>query len=387
MSCDITSNGFMLTNTYIIGPSGEQLTETDGYGNWVHTNVYAAGQLMATYSYTDNSHAATDTYFALSDWLGTKRAVVSAGGCGTGYVGLPYGDSLTATSLPGFTPCPDATENHFTGKERDTESGNDYFSARYYASSMGRFMSPDTLPWIHWQNGNRDAQAKFGGFISNPQNFNMYAYVLNNPLNKTDPTGMNACGTNNDSTCHVTITIKDRSTDSKGNYNDGFTGVKNQGNYNATASVSVTGTGADGKAFSASGTFLIKTTPSDSSSGAPLASGVYSGSLDTHNGHLVIRIQPTLNLPTNGANPNQGGAWFAQGDLIHQAGVGNFTGVGHDGRAVSNGCLVVCTSQYGDFEDTTGMSATPPQRHFTIDVDAGANGVNADPLPPGVPQG
>ena len=33
--------------------------------------------------------------------------------------------------------------SRFTGKERDTESGNDYFGARYYASSMGRFMSPD----------------------------------------------------------------------------------------------------------------------------------------------------------------------------------------------------------------------------------------------------
>jgi len=32
---------------------------------------------------------------------------------------------------------------HFTGKERDTESGNDYFEARYYSSAMGRFMSPD----------------------------------------------------------------------------------------------------------------------------------------------------------------------------------------------------------------------------------------------------
>jgi RHS repeat-associated protein len=31
----------------------------------------------------------------------------------------------------------------FTGKERDTESGLDYFGARYYASSMGRWMSPD----------------------------------------------------------------------------------------------------------------------------------------------------------------------------------------------------------------------------------------------------
>jgi RHS repeat-associated protein len=31
----------------------------------------------------------------------------------------------------------------FTGKERDSESGNDYFLARYYSSAMGRFLSPD----------------------------------------------------------------------------------------------------------------------------------------------------------------------------------------------------------------------------------------------------
>jgi len=33
--------------------------------------------------------------------------------------------------------------SRYSGKERDAESGNDYFGARYYASSMGRFMSPD----------------------------------------------------------------------------------------------------------------------------------------------------------------------------------------------------------------------------------------------------
>ena len=33
-----------------------------------------------------------------------------------------------------------AAERHFTGKERDSESGNDYFEARYYSSAMGRFM-------------------------------------------------------------------------------------------------------------------------------------------------------------------------------------------------------------------------------------------------------
>ena len=38
-----------------------------------------------------------------------------------------------------------ASESHykFTGKERDTESGLDMFGARYYGSSLGRFMTPD----------------------------------------------------------------------------------------------------------------------------------------------------------------------------------------------------------------------------------------------------
>jgi RHS repeat-associated protein len=179
-TCDTTANGFNPTYLYVIGPSGEQLTETDGQGNWLHTNVFAAGQLLATYSYTDSSQTTTDTYFALSDWLGTKRAVVSAGGCGTGYVSLPYGDSLTPTNLPGFTQCPDATEHHFTGKERDTESGNDYFGARYYASSMGRFLSPD------WS-----AQAEPVPYakLDNPQSLNLYSYMYNSPLGGVDADG------------------------------------------------------------------------------------------------------------------------------------------------------------------------------------------------------
>jgi len=65
-----------------------------------------------------------------------------------------------------------------TGKERDTESGNDYFGARYDSSSMGRFLSPDPL----------------GGTLANPQSLNRYAYVLNNPLRLIDPSGMSACG-------------------------------------------------------------------------------------------------------------------------------------------------------------------------------------------------
>jgi RHS repeat-associated protein len=67
--------------------------------------------------------------------------------------------------------------SRYTGKERDTESGNDYFGARYYGSNMGRFMSPDPGWYL---------QAD----VRNPQSWNQYSYVLNNPLKNTDPTGM-----------------------------------------------------------------------------------------------------------------------------------------------------------------------------------------------------
>ncbi len=95
----------------------------------------------------------------------------------------------------------------FTGKERDGESGLDNFTARYDSSSMGRFMSPDPLPWLDWQHGNKEEREEFEDFIANPQNFNMYSYVNNNPLNKTDPTGMKGCqaGDKKFETCTITI--------------------------------------------------------------------------------------------------------------------------------------------------------------------------------------
>jgi RHS repeat-associated protein len=76
----------------------------------------------------------------------------------------------------------DATEQHFTGKERDSESGLDYFGARYMSSSMGRFMSPDP-------------SGLYYADPRNPQSLNLYTYGLNNPLSNIDPTGL-TCQTN-----------------------------------------------------------------------------------------------------------------------------------------------------------------------------------------------
>jgi RHS repeat-associated protein len=66
--------------------------------------------------------------------------------------------------------------NKFTSKERDAETGLDYFGARYYSAPQGRFMRPDPL--------------LSSGRPFEPQSWNRYAYVLNNPLKYSDPAGL-----------------------------------------------------------------------------------------------------------------------------------------------------------------------------------------------------
>jgi RHS repeat-associated protein len=130
----------------------------------VHTNVVAGG-VIATYR-NDN----VSPHFRLTDWLGTTRAQTNnAGTAELTCQSLPFGDTSAQ--------CAPATEQFYTGYERDAESGNDYAQARYYASSAGRFLSPDP-------SGLKSADP------SNPQSFNLYSYVLNNPMRNIDPTGM-----------------------------------------------------------------------------------------------------------------------------------------------------------------------------------------------------
>ncbi|WP_263409587.1 RHS repeat-associated core domain-containing protein [Terriglobus tenax] len=168
-SCDLTTNQFTPVSQYLRGANGEEVTELDEHDEWVHTNVYADGKLLGTYA--DDG---LGIHFALSDWLGTKRMQIAPDNTiESTWISGPWGEDQSCV----VCSVADATAKHFTGKERDAESGLDYFGARYYGSTMGRFSSPDP-GWF------------LSADLENPQTLNQYAYVLNNPLGLVDPDGL-----------------------------------------------------------------------------------------------------------------------------------------------------------------------------------------------------
>lgn len=74
----------------------------------------------------------------------------------------------------------------FTAKERDRESGLDYFEARYLAGPIARFISPDPK----YARLDDLTDEDLASFLSSPREINPYQYGLNNPLKYNDPTGL-----------------------------------------------------------------------------------------------------------------------------------------------------------------------------------------------------
>jgi RHS repeat-associated protein len=116
------------------------------------------------------------------DHLGTPRIIVDQTGSLVNvkrHDYLPFGEELFApaggrTTAQGYRGN-DGVRQQFTQQERDSETGLDYFHARYFSAPQGRFTSTDAL-----------LSAK----LYVPQSWNRYSYVLNNPTRLVDPTGM-----------------------------------------------------------------------------------------------------------------------------------------------------------------------------------------------------
>ena len=146
--------------------------ESDGALTWRRDYLYAGSQLIAAY------HPDGERYFH-ADHLGSTRAVTDEFGQTVArYDYHPFG-GFAATSGPeaGLETL------LFTGHERDRndfgdEDDLDYMLARYYTPHLGRFLSMDPVL----------------GEANNPQSWNRYAYVRNNPMTLRDPSGMCAEG-------------------------------------------------------------------------------------------------------------------------------------------------------------------------------------------------
>lgn len=137
---------------------------------------YRNGELLVTATST------AGIQWLIGDHLGTPRIIADQTGSLSGikrHDYLPFGEEIFAgaggrTMTQGYLT--DNVRQKFTKYERDSETNLDFAEARYFSSTQGRFTSIDPL----------SASMR----ASDPQSFNRYSYVGNNPVNWIDPSGM-----------------------------------------------------------------------------------------------------------------------------------------------------------------------------------------------------
>ena len=131
------------------------------------TQVLDDGTSTYLYGNSRIAQAGSTTEYFLGDALGSVRQLADPAGVVTltqSYA--PYGDVVSSVGIS-------QTNYAFTGESRDANELT-YLRARYYVPQDGRFISRDT----------------WGGDYNNPLSLNRWNYVMGNPVNYTDPSGM-----------------------------------------------------------------------------------------------------------------------------------------------------------------------------------------------------
>lgn len=159
------------------------------------------GRMVAEYSTIVASETQAKVSYLTSDPLGSPRLTTDASGNTISRRDFhPFGEEIgTMQRTQGLGYTAEALRQKFTGKQRDIESGLDYFEARYYSSKLGRFTSPDEFTGgpdelFDFADDAAD-NPTFYADLEEPQSLNKYQYCYNNPLNLVDPDGHKPKGT------------------------------------------------------------------------------------------------------------------------------------------------------------------------------------------------
>jgi RHS repeat-associated protein len=149
---------------------------------WGPTRAYVYdifGKLVGEYSsQSPGSTPPCSTCYLSTDHLGNTRLVTDANhNVIARHDYTPFGEEIPAGYAGRGSEWGkyDAVNQKFTGQEHDQETQLDFFQARYFSSAQGRYTSPDG-PLLDQT-------------PTDPQSWNLYSYVRNNPLNATDPSG------------------------------------------------------------------------------------------------------------------------------------------------------------------------------------------------------
>ena len=168
--------------TSIYDATGQRVATQINAEGWNYLVYDIFGQLVAEYGAAVSNESGVR--FIMGDHQGSTRALISTSGTVLArHDYLPFGEEVQAdtglrTTAQGYGGA-DQTRQRYAGMERDAgSSGLDHALWRKYDGSSGRWTNPD--PYQGSMN------------LGNPQSFNRYAYVLNDPVNFIDPSGLDA---------------------------------------------------------------------------------------------------------------------------------------------------------------------------------------------------